>query len=132
MGRVGTDSPLLLSPCPPGGKYKEQRLVFTACHQQLKEDFDCDVPRAQKCFRATNFPSIQGMTGAEGGVGVRREERHKTRTTLGSNSKSMPTCVTETSVHLQPTDLFSGIQTRYRVAALTMNVHFIVSPPLLF
>ncbi|XP_044120266.1 interleukin-33 [Neovison vison] len=42
-----------------GGKYKEQRLVFTACHQQLKEDFDCDVPRAQKCFRATNFPSIQ-------------------------------------------------------------------------
>ncbi|XP_045877853.1 interleukin-33 isoform X2 [Meles meles] len=51
---------LVKSPKLRSGKYKEQQhLVFTACHQQLKEDFVCDVPRAQKCFRAANFPSIQ-------------------------------------------------------------------------
>ncbi|XP_008688088.1 interleukin-33 isoform X1 [Ursus americanus] len=44
------------------GKYKERHLVFTACHQQLKEDFACDVPMVQKRTRETNVPSIQGLT----------------------------------------------------------------------
>lgn len=37
---------------------------------------------------------------------------------------SMLICVTETSAYLLPTYPLSGIQTRYKVAALTMNVHF--------
>uniref|UniRef100_G1LGQ4 Interleukin-33 n=1 Tax=Ailuropoda melanoleuca TaxID=9646 RepID=G1LGQ4_AILME len=41
------------------GKYKEQHLVFTACHQQLKEDFACDVPMIQRRTGETNVPSIQ-------------------------------------------------------------------------
>nr|XP_054365187.1 interleukin-33 isoform X3 [Mirounga angustirostris] len=41
-------------------KYKEQHVVFTACRQQLKKDFACEVPMVPKCIGATNIPSIQG------------------------------------------------------------------------
>ncbi|XP_034843909.1 interleukin-33 isoform X2 [Mirounga angustirostris] len=40
-------------------KYKEQHVVFTACRQQLKKDFACEVPMVPKCIGATNIPSIQ-------------------------------------------------------------------------
>lgn len=70
---MGTDSPLLLSPCPVAEKCRKQCLVFTACHQQLNKDFTSDVPMLQKCFGRANVPSIQGMTADRGGVGVRRE-----------------------------------------------------------
>ncbi|XP_006742345.1 interleukin-33 [Leptonychotes weddellii] len=40
-------------------KYKEQHVAFTACRQQLKKDFACEVPMVPKCIGATNIPSIQ-------------------------------------------------------------------------
>ena len=92
------------------------------------------VPMVQKCFGTTDVPSIQGMPGDGHGVGVRREVRHRTMAsaTSGNSFKSMPTCVTETSVHLLSLYPFSGIQTSHSVAALTIYVHSIVSPPSLF
>lgn len=71
-------------PCPTAGKYKEQHLVFAAYHQQLEhleksaEGFAFDIPMVQKCPIATDVPSIQGVTGHWGGVGVRSEVRHRT------------------------------------------------------
>lgn len=130
-----------LHPCPAARKYQKQHLVFTACAQRLNhlkrsaEDFACVIPgQAQQCATAINRSIIQGMTGHRGGVGVKREVRHRTlaSATPGSNHKSVSSCISETSVHLLLICPFGGCQNMCKVATLIMIVHSKVNTSSLF
>lgn len=89
-------------PCPAARKYKESHLVLADCQQHLErsaEGLSFDRSMVQNYMRATGDSSIQGMTGHRGGVGMRRDLRHRilASASLGNSHKSMSSCISEAS-----------------------------------